>query len=50
MYLDIICIGFGISGLYLGYHGMKSNKNVLFVEQSDRIGEHIQNIKLNNEE
>lgn len=46
---DIICIGLGISGLYFGYKSIHSNKNILFLEKSDRVGGRIQSVKISDD-
>ena len=43
---DIICIGLGISGLYFGYKTIGTDKKILFIEKSDRVGGRIQSVKL----
>jgi hypothetical protein len=39
--MDVIIIGAGISGLYLGLELLKQNKKVLVIEKSNRIGGRI---------
>jgi hypothetical protein len=46
---DIIIIGAGISGLYLGYKAVKNktDKSILIVESSSRVGGRITSAKIN---
>ena len=46
-YFDIICIGTGISGLYLGYKSINSNKRILFIEKENDIGGRIVSVNTN---
>ena len=43
---DIICIGLGCCGLYLGYTLFNTNKKILFIEQNTNIGGRIQSLEL----
>ena len=46
---DIIILGGGISGLYLGIKLLQKNKSVLIIEKTNRIGGRIQSIQYKNE-
>lgn len=49
MEYDIICIGTGITALYMGYQMMSSNRSILFIEKDMRIGGRIHSIPLSSQ-